>query len=112
MRPSWCPECQQAFLADPLLQAEARHEVAKLGVSAGFALIDDRLSAIYEDHDDAKVVRGAAIGAEQDEVLNRVAFNRDFAEDGIVERHRSFRHFEPDGAALAAGEPFAHFIGG
>src|SRR5262245_10763181 len=73
----------------------------------------DHVADVHVDivYDNAKMVCGTSVGAQQDEVLNRLALDGDFAEDGIIERHRSLRNFEPDRAAIAAGEPLAYFIG-
>jgi hypothetical protein len=47
MRPTDCPACQQAFLDDPLLQAEAQHEVTKFGLAAGMSLVDEKLEEFH-----------------------------------------------------------------
>ena len=50
MRPTDCPECKRLFLADYLMQAEARHIAVKSGGSAAEAWVNDQLEAIHTPH--------------------------------------------------------------
>jgi hypothetical protein len=52
MRPSSCPRCKKEFERRPLLQAEALHCAAKWGESEARALVDEKLLAYHECHDE------------------------------------------------------------
>jgi hypothetical protein len=47
-RPTDCPACEEAFLADPMMQAEAQHEAAKFGTAAGMTLADELLQEFHD----------------------------------------------------------------
>ncbi len=63
-------------------------------------------------HHDADVIRRLAVGSKQDEVLDHVAGNGDFANHCIAERHGTFRYFEAHRCPLAVFQPLSCFGGG
>jgi hypothetical protein len=62
-------------------------------------------------NDNAYVICRLPVGSQENEVFDHVARDRDFSDDGIVERHRTVRYFESNGTALPVFEPAFDFIG-